>query len=180
MTRYDLWVFLHVASVIVWLGAGTTLSLIVLYARRARDPVLLERLGAITGWLGPRVFAPASLAALGFGIAAARSGDWPDQLWIRLGVAAFAVSFVLNVAVRLPLVRRTRNGSTDPIRAARALRSLALVELTMLYLTVGDMVAKPSGGDTGALATGGAILALAVFVALAAATRPVPARAAPG
>jgi hypothetical protein len=171
MTRYDLWVFLHVSSVIVWLGAGTTLSLIVLYAQRARDPVLLERLGAITGWLGPRVFAPASLGALAFGIVAARSGDWPDSLWIELGISAFAISFLLNVGVRLPLVWRIRRGATDPIRAARVLRSLAMVELTMLYLTVGDMVAKPSGADTGTLATGGAILALAVTAALAASTR---------
>jgi hypothetical protein len=79
MTHYQLWVCLHVASVIVWVGAGTTLVLATLYAQRAAD----QPLGAVTGfagWLGPRVFAPSSLAALGFGIVAARSG--------HLGVAA--------------------------------------------------------------------------------------------
>ena len=167
MSRHDLWLFFHVASVIVWLGAGTTLALITLYAQTTRDGVLLERLPVLTGWLGPRVFAPASLAALGFGIAAVRSGHWPNRLWIHLGFGAFAISFLLNVAVRLPLLRRTRNARTHPIRAARMLRSLALVELTILYLTVADMVAKPSGADSGTLSVGGAILALVVLAALA-------------
>ena len=36
MTRYSLLVSLHVASVIVWLGSGTTLALVTVYARRAR------------------------------------------------------------------------------------------------------------------------------------------------
>ena len=104
MTHYQLWVFLHVASVIVWLGAGTTLALATLYAQRATD----QALDAVTGfaeWLRPRVFAPSSLAALAFGIVAVRSGHWGSPLWVRLGIGAYAVSFLLNVAVRLPLQR---------------------------------------------------------------------------
>jgi hypothetical protein len=171
MSRYDLWVFLHVASVIVWLGAGTTVALIALYAQRAGDGVILQRLAGLTGWLGPRVFAPASLGALGFGFAVVHSGHWPSQLWIHVGVIAFAISFLLNVAVRLPLSRRTRNGGMQPLRAARVFRSLALVELTILYLTVADMVAKPESSDTGTLSVGGAILALVVLLAVATALR---------
>src|SRR6266542_4302522 len=52
MSRYELWVFLHVASVIVWIGAGTTLALIAFYAQRTRDRLLLERLAGLNGWLG--------------------------------------------------------------------------------------------------------------------------------
>src|SRR5262245_41355531 len=37
MTHYQLWVFLHVGIVIVWVGAGTTLVLATLYAQRAAD-----------------------------------------------------------------------------------------------------------------------------------------------
>jgi uncharacterized membrane protein len=144
MTQYDLWVFLHVTSVIVWLGSGTTLALITLYARRMRDLVFLERLGALAGWLGPRVFAPASLGTVVFGIVAARSGHWPSQLWIHLGLLAFAISFLLNVVVRLPLGRRMRSGAVSAVRGGAILRSLALVELTILFLTVADMIAKPT------------------------------------
>ncbi len=167
MSQYDVWLFLHVTSVIVWLGTGTTLALLGIYSQRARDAVVGERLGAIGAWLGPRVFAPASLATLGFGIAAKQNGHWPDRLWIDIGFAAFALMVVSNVAVRVPLVRRMRRGGTHPLRAARLLRSLALVELTVLYLTVADMVAKPTGADTGTLSVGGAILGVAVVVGLA-------------
>jgi hypothetical protein len=168
MTHYQLWVFLHVASVIVWLGAGTTVALATLYAQRAADQPL-EAMTGFAGWLGPRVFAPSSLAALGFGIVAVRSGHWGSPLWVRLGIGAFAVSFLLNVAVRLPLLRRARRGGTAG-GAARLLRSLALVDLTVLYLAVADMVAKPTGADSGALSVGGAILAFAVLAATALAT----------
>jgi hypothetical protein len=120
MTHYQLWVFLHVASVIVWVGAGTTLALATLYAQRAAD----QPLEAVTGfadWLGPRVFGPSSLAALVFGIVAVRSGHWGSPLWVRLGIGAFAVEFLLNLAVRLPLQRRVRNGGTASGGAAAAL-----------------------------------------------------------
>src|SRR5262249_26347594 len=89
MTHYQLWVFLHVASVIVWVGAGTTLVLATLYAQRAAD-YPAEAVTGFAGWLGPRVFAPSSLAALGFGIVAVRSGHWGSPLWVRLGIGAFA------------------------------------------------------------------------------------------
>ena len=169
MTHYQLWVFLHVASVIVWLGAGTTLVLATLYAQRAAD-YPAEAVTGFAGWLGPRVFAPSSRAALGFGIVAVRSGHWGSPLWVRLGIGAFAVSFLLNVAVRVPLLVRARRGGTAAGAAARLLRSLALVDLTVLYLTVADMVAKPTGADSGALSVGGAILAVAVLAATVLAT----------
>jgi cyanate permease len=168
MSRYELWVFLHVASVIVWLGAGTTLVLISLYAQRVGDTVLLERLTGLLGWLGQRVVGPAALGALVFGIVADRSGDWSSPLWIRLGYGAIAISLLLNIGVRAPLLRRIRHGATASGSAGRLLRALPLVELTVLYLAVADMVAKPTGSDTGSLAAGGAVLGLAVTAALAA------------
>jgi hypothetical protein len=171
MNRYTVLVFLHVASVIVWLGVGTTVALIAVYARRARDVVVLERLATLVGWLAPRVFAPASLAALGFGIAAAHAGHWPMLFWFHVGEAAFAISFVLNVAIRLPIVRRARRGEIDPRRVAGLVVALAVAELTVLYLAVADMVIKPSSSDTTTLATGGGILALAVLAAVATAFR---------
>ena len=169
MTHYQLWVFLHVASVIVWVGAGTTLVLATLYAQRPGDQTL-ETVTGFAGWLGPRVFAPSSLAALVFGIVAVRSGHWGSPLWVRLGIGAYAVSFLLNVSVRLPLLRRARRGGTAAGGAVRLLRSLALIDLTVLYLAVADMVAKPTGADSGALSVGGAILAVAVLAATALAT----------
>jgi uncharacterized membrane protein len=163
MTRYELFLFLHIACVIVWLGAGTTLALAALYAERTSDIVVLGRLGALATWLGPRVFAPATIGALGFGIALVLDGSWTFRpLWVELGLGAFALSFVLNAAVRFPILRRLES---DPEGAGRALARLARVELAVLYLTVADMVAKPTGGDWPLLAGAGAVLALAALTA---------------
>jgi hypothetical protein len=167
MDRYSFLVFAHVASVIVWIGVGSTVALAALYAQRGRDQVVLERLGGWVGWLAPRVLAPSTLAALGFGIAAAHSGHWPRLFFFHLGEAAFVVSFLLTVLFRLPLQRRARRGDIRPDRFARLTLALALVELTVLFLAVADMVAKPTSSNTAALATGSAILAFAVLASIA-------------
>ena len=170
MSRYSLLVSLHVASVVVWMGSGATLGLVALYARRARDGVLLTQLGALAQWIGLRVFAPAALAAFGFGVAAAHEGHWPDLFWFHIGEAAFAISFLLSVAIRLPLLRRARRGRLDPARLAGYLLAVAVAETTILYLAVADMVAKPSGIGASAVRDGawvlGAGLLVAVLIAL--------------
>jgi hypothetical protein len=148
--------------VIVWLGLGTAIGLIALLAARG-DSALADVVGPLGRTLGPRVFAPASLGALVFGILLVLDGSWTfEPLWIRLGFAAFAFSFLLNVAVRAPLVRRRQRGEIDAARTGQLLGGLARVELTVLYLTVADMVAKPTGSDTATLLVGGAILGVSV------------------
>ena len=148
MTHYSLLVSLHVASVIVWLGSGTTVALVAIYAQRARDGVVLEQLGALVQWMALRVFAPASLAAFGFGVAAAHAGHWPDLFWFHVGEGAFVFSLLVTVALRLPLLRRARRGTLDPAQLAQYLLAVALAELTVLYLAVADMVVKPGGIGT--------------------------------
>lgn len=167
MDTYSVLVFAHVASVIVWIGVGGTVALAALYAQRGRDQVVLERLGGWVGWLAPRVFAPSALAALGFGIAAAHKGHWPRLFFFHIGEAAFVTSFLLTVLFRLPLLRRARRGAVRADRFARLTLALALVELTVLFLAVWDMVAKPTSSDTATLATGGAALAFAVLASIA-------------
>jgi hypothetical protein len=83
MTRYSVLVTLHIASVIVWLGAGTTLVLITIYAQRARNGIVLGQLGGLVQWMSLRVLAPASLAAASFGVAAAHERHWPHLFWFR-------------------------------------------------------------------------------------------------
>jgi hypothetical protein len=165
MTRYGLLVSLHVASVIVWLGSATTLVFAAVYARRAQNGPLLGQLGALGQWIGLRVSAPAALSAFGFGVAAAHVGHWPDLFWFHVGEAAFAFSFLMTAAVRLPLLRRARRGALDPLRLGRYLTAIAVAELTVLYVAVADMVSKPSGFDTSAVHQGLGVLAAGFLVA---------------
>lgn len=171
MTRYSLLVTLHIASVIVWLGAGTTLAFVTIYAQRARDHVVLGQIGALTWWMGLWVLAPASLAAVGFGFAAAFEGHWPELFFFHVGEGAFTVSFLLTVAVRLPLLHSARRRAPDVARLSRYLLALALAELTVLYLAVADMVAKPSGIGASVVRYGGVVLALGLLAAAAIAYR---------
>ena len=181
MSRYSLLVSLHVASVIVWLGSGTTLALVTVYARRARNDIVLDQLGALVAWMAPRVFAPTALCAFGFGVAAAHEGHWPDLFWFHVGEAAFAFSFLLTVAIRLPLLRRARRGTLDAARLAHYLLAVALAELTVLYLAVADMVTKPSGFSTSAVRYGLGVVVFGFVVAgLVAYRAPSPRPAAVG
>jgi uncharacterized membrane protein len=169
MSRYEFLLFAHVVSVIVWLGAGTTFTLIAIFG----DRELMQRLGPLGRRLGPRVFAPASAGTLVFGILLVLDGSWTfDPLWIKLGFAGFATSFIVNVLVRAPIARRMGKGTLDPRRGGRMLGELARFELTVLYLTVADMLAKPTSADTWTLVVGGAILALVALAAALGALRP--------
>jgi hypothetical protein len=167
MSRYSLLVSLHVASVIVWVGCGTTLAIVTIYARRARNGVVLGQLGALVQWMTLWLLAPASLAAAGFGVLAAHAGHWPDIFFFHVGEGAFLFSFLVTVAIRLPLLRRGRRGSVAAARLPHYLLALALAELTVLYLAVADMVAKPSGIGTSVVRYGGVVLALGLLAAAA-------------
>ena len=171
MSRYSLLVSFHVASVIVWLGCGTTIALVTIYARRARNRVVLGQLGALVRWLTLWVLLPASLAAPGFGVLAAHAGHWPDIFFFHVGEGAFLFSFLLTVAIRLPLLRRAGRGAVVPVRLPQYLLALALAELTVLYLAVADMVAKPAGFGTSGVRYGGLVLALGLLGAAAIAVR---------
>jgi hypothetical protein len=154
MTQYQLFSFLHIVSVILWLGAGTVLGLLWLHP----DPALRERIGSLGEWLGPRVFAPGAFGALAFGLVLVHQGSWTfNPLWVKLGLTAFAVSFVINAAVRAPLVRRLER---EPRQISRVLSALALFELAVLYLTVADMALKPTGSDLAFLVPAASVLGL--------------------
>jgi hypothetical protein len=161
MTRYDVFLFLHILSVILWVGAGTTLGLLWLHP----DRELRRRIAPIGEWLGPRLFAPAALGALVFGLLLVHEGHWTfHPLFVQLGLAAFGLSFVINAGVRAPLTRKLSN---EPQRLEGVLSALSRLELSVLYLTVADMVLKPDGADIVFIVVGAMILALtAAHVAL--------------
>lgn len=154
MTRYDVFLFLHILSVILWVGAGTTLGLLWFHP----DRELRRRIAPIGEWLGPRLFAPAALSALVFGLLLVHEGHWTFRpLFVQLGLAAFALSFVINAGVRAPLSRKLAG---QPKRLEGMLSALSRFELSVLYLTVADMVLKPDRSDAVFIVVGAMILVL--------------------
>jgi uncharacterized membrane protein len=179
MTKYEAFLLIHIVAVIVWLGAGTTLALTGLYAERRGDRLLLGRIPRLGQWLGPRVFGPAALLVLAMGFALVAEGSWSySMLWIDLGLTAFALTLLTNLAVRLPLLRRLesaegRGGPESPeaLGATGRLLALARLDLTILFLAVGDMVVKPTSDDTWVLVAGALILLAGLVGALVARSR---------
>jgi hypothetical protein len=131
------------------------------------------------GWLAPRLFIPASLATLVLGVLTAIDGPWSfDELWIVIGLAGWAISFLLGFfyfrteGERIgALVGQHGPAHPEVERRLRRLNIVDRVQVLILFLVVADMTIKPTDDDGGVLIVGLAILALAVFLAAAAIAR---------
>jgi len=152
---YNLFKFLHVAGVIVWLGSGLTLTLLnVRLARESADGAGAgaATLARATTAFGRTVAGPAAGLTLIAGIVTAVVGGLDmGALWITWGFAAILISMALGMTA----LRRTTTSleaalagpETAPERA-RTLRSrlttLNLINLLVLLSAVAAMVFKPT------------------------------------
>ncbi len=156
MTRLETWLlFGHILSAIVWLGGGLTLSVLASRARGSSDPNSITEFARTLGFVGPRVLGPATLGTVGFGIwlvAASESWDF-SQSWVRIGIALFAVAFLIGAAylsrVGIKLQRAADEGAagaTDTkVLLGRWVLGYRLIVLTLL-IALWDMVFKPGAG----------------------------------
>lgn len=173
MTLYEVLLFLHLAAVIIWLGAGFLIAVLIFGAERAGDRAKEGSYHRDVGWLAPRLFIPASLASLLLGILLVVEGEWGfGQVWITIALAGWAVSFLLGILYFKPegerigaLVEQYGPGYREVDQRLHRLNIVDRVQLTILFLMVADMVVKPTGEDGGLLIAGAAILALALALA---------------
>lgn len=160
MSRYEVYLFLHVAAAIMWIGVGMAVAIFTSLAHRAKDDVAFARLVAIVSMLGQRLFIPASLSVLIFGILMVADGPWEfDQLWIVIGLVGYAATFLTGILVLEPRAKKIAalteaNGgvmSPGAILEARKLLMLMRIDYTVLWVVVADMTLKPTGDDAGLL-----------------------------
>jgi len=174
MSVYELLLLLHIISAIIWVGAATTYFALELRTDLSGD---LEREASQNddaAWLAPRLFIPASMATLIFGVLAAIEGNWDfGSLWIIIGLTGFGVSFATGIGYFEPEIKKLaaaieRGGAADPEvrRRVASLKMVGRIELAVLYVVVGSMVAKPTGDDGGLLVVLAFALAAAVAGAL--------------
>ena len=159
MSLYELLLLLHIISAIIWVGAATTYFALELRTDLSGD---LEREASQNDdaeWLAPRLFIPASLATLIFGVLAAIEGNWDfGSLWIIIGLTGFGVSFATGIGYFDPEMKKLaaaieRDGAANPEvrRRTASLKMVGRIELAVLYVVVGSMVVKPTGDDGGLL-----------------------------
>ncbi len=166
MSYYEILLFLHVLAAIVWLGGGFALQALVIRAERTDDRVLIKKIAENAGWLAQRLFIPSSLAVLVLGILLTIEGPWGfGDLWIVLGLAGYAASFLTGILFLEPEGKRidtamSTHGPASP-QAAHHIRRINVVqrmEMAILFLVVAVMAIKPTGDDTGTLLLGVAIV----------------------
>lgn len=169
---YELLLFLHITSAIIWLGAGFLLLVQITSAERGEDRARHLGFYREIGWLSPRLFIPASLSTFVFGVLLVIDGPWGfDQLWIQIGLIGYLASFFTGLLYFKPTGERVgelvqEHGPGHP-EIDRRLRPMALVDrfqVLVLFTVVADMVFKPTGDDTGLLIAGAVILALGAVV----------------
>jgi uncharacterized membrane protein len=179
MTIYELLLFLHIAATIIWLGAAFALTLLAFGAARANDIAAKATVNAHQEYLAVRLFIPAALGTLIFGLLLVAEGSWSlDQLWIVIGLAGFLVSFLTGTLYFKPegerideLVERHGPGHPEVTRRIEMLEAVGRIELAILFLVAADMAIKPTGDDVGILLVGVAIVAVVGVLALSAARR---------
>jgi putative copper export protein len=149
-TLYDWLMFGHVLAAMIWLGGWVTLSILAKQALRHQDPDTLARFAATMRFIGPRLFAPATLLVAGLGAwLVLDSHQWHfRQFWIELAIGLFAGVFVIGAGFQsraaIGAERALADGNAD--QAARHITHWAWGSLAILLLLIAatwDMTVKP-------------------------------------
>ena len=183
MSYYEVLLFLHILATIVWIGAAVCLQFLTYRGRETEDGQFLQSIGAMSNWLAQRLFIPASLSTFVLGVLLTIEGPWSfDTLWVDLGLAGFAFSFLtgfffLRVEGERIGKAIAAHGPRSPEAAfhMKRIEAVERLELVILTLVVAAMSIKPTGEDEATIVIGALILAAAVAVAARAISRlPAP------
>ena len=144
--------FLHVLSVIAWVGGVTSLSVVTWRSRRERNREILAAILRQATSFGQMIAGPASLIVLLTGAAMVGTAHIGfGTFWVQLGFAGILLHFLIGATVlrkRTTRLLQLASGSSGDdaalLAAARRLWSAQLVYLALLVLVVGVMVVKPT------------------------------------
>lgn len=171
MTSFDLIRFIHIAAAILWVGGGIGIALGAEFARYKRGPASMFAVVDLVALMGPGFFVPVSFLTLATGILTAWTGPGFAQVWVILGLAGSAATFVIGLLIMKPrseaiaaLMADARADQTVILGKTRDLMTLARLDHLILLLVVASMALKPSPSDIGMLVGMGSILVLGLAV----------------
>lgn len=152
MDWYILAKFLHVASAVVWIGGALIMVLLGIRADRAKNNDELFAIVLQVAWAGERVYVPASISTLVFGLIAAWLGNLWGELWIILGLVGVVITIGLGVGVLTPRAKKVdaaRSAGATPanLAIAREILTIAKFDMVLLFTVIADMVLKPTYAD---------------------------------
>lgn len=169
MSYYEVLVFLHISGAIVWVGGGVMLLIMGMRFDRVRDEASLKGLFDQSNWFSMRIFIPVSLFVLVVGILAVIEGPWGfDQLWVLLGLAGFATTFLTGLLLIKPeaegigaTIASEGGMSAASVAGMRRMFLKMRLDYAVFFVVVADMVLKPTADDVGTLVLMAVVLAIA-------------------
>ncbi|MFN8443804.1 MAG: DUF2269 family protein [Caldilineaceae bacterium] len=151
ITTYGLLKFLHILSVIVWVGGNATLSIVGARFARNGDPNALQVYAAQSRFYGTVVVGSAAFVTLVAGIAmVAVSGMGFEMLWLQWGFWAILISLALGGTLIRSTANKIQRALTSDVSLKPRLPALQwrlttlnAVNLLLLFSAVAAMVLKP-------------------------------------
>lgn len=174
MSRYDLYLLVHIAAAAIWAGGGFMLLLLARRAEKSGDDAKLQEWLDESGDVVDKAFIPASLlvAIMGFLMIVDGSRSF-ESLWIALGIVGYLATFIIGVLVMEPWAKRIekvieRDGhfSAEAAVQTRKFLMLARVDTLVVFLVIADMVLKPTADDVPVLAAMATVLLAGVALVL--------------
>ena len=149
---YQIYLALHVAAVVIWVGGDFTLTTLGIVFERRADGEALAALGKMGAWIGTRVYTPALFAVFGLGVALVEKGNWGwSTFWIDFAIVGWGIAAVVGVGFVGPELGRidraaATHGPDSPevFRRVKRLFTIFRFDTALLILIVVDMTAKPS------------------------------------
>ena len=147
---FDLFLTIHVLAAVIWVG-GSVLALTLGYYLRSRDITTRAEYTRWTEWLGPRLFAPMSVAVLVAGhLLVNEIGYDFNQTWLHIGQAGWILSFLIGIAFypregkkRERLIEQHGIEHESVAASINRVLTVATVDTLIVVLVVVDMTVKP-------------------------------------
>jgi uncharacterized membrane protein len=151
MSGYELLKFLHIASVIAWIGGGIGITVLQLRMTASGDRPGLMSVGRQMEAIGKLYYTPLAVVTLGTGVWMVATSGWTfGEPWIVTGIAGIVVSMGIGLGIITPTGRRLQSESAKPepdvaaiAGLSQRLRALGITNLVILMVVVWAMVAKP-------------------------------------
>jgi len=148
---YEFWLFVHVLMAIVWVGGNIHLQIIGARLAAANDSLQLASFSKQAEWIGTRVLTPAAIVIVIAGVIMTLDRWDFEQLWVIIGIAGFAYSFINGATLLGPLSGKTaklidERGAEDPQVQTNISRLFLYgrIELVILIVVVWAMTMKPT------------------------------------
>jgi len=149
---YDYLLFAHILLAIIWVGGGATIQTIAARMRRDPDLTRLSYFGEKAGWVGQRVYLPASILLLLAGIGMVMESEaigWGDP-FIVVGLIGWTFSALVGSLYLGPTAEKLgkmveEKGPGDPaiVGVMDRLFTVQRIELVVFLVVIFFMVIKP-------------------------------------